>query len=287
MKAIQNIRREIVTFLIITFVLSTPFYFLISKSGITPLYALGVMWCPGMAALITRFVYHRSLRGLGWGWGETRYQLLAYFLPGVYNLVLYGFVWLSGLGGVSDKLVLTAPLVVNLVFSALAGPLLGSWISALGEEIGWRGLLVPQMAKLTSFTRTSLITGVIWAVWHYPLVIFSDYRSIAGSESGGDIPLWYALLCFSITVIGLSFIFNWVRLKSGSVWTAMFLHASQNFYLQTFFAPLTTNKGITSWVAGEFGIGLTVVITVVALIFWSKRNELPPMQLKTEATTSP
>jgi membrane protease YdiL (CAAX protease family) len=285
MQETKNIRREIVTFLILTLILSVPFYVLISISGIdkgdfTQLYALGLMWGPGVAALVTRFIYHKNIRGFGWGWGKTRYQLLAYFLPLGYNLVLYGFIWTSGLGKIPDELTLTMPVIAKLALSAVIGPLLGSWISALGEEIGWRGFLVPQMAKLTSFTKTSLITGVIWAVWHYPLVIFSNYRSVAGSASGGEIPLWYALACFTITVIGLNFIFNWVRLKSGSIWTAMFLHASQNFYLQDLFTSLTVNTGTTSWVAGEFGIGLTIVVAIVALILWSKRDELPQAQAK-------
>jgi membrane protease YdiL (CAAX protease family) len=276
-----KIRREIVTFLIITFVLSTPVYFLVSKQDITNLTALLMMWSPGAAALLTRLIYHRNIRGLGWGWGKTRYQLLAYFLPGLYNLILYAFIWLSGLGGIIEKITLTGPVIISLIISAIIGPLLGSWISALGEEIGWRGLFVPQLAKLTSYTKTSLISGMVWAVWHYPLILFSSYRSVAGS--GSDvIPIWYALVCFTIMVIGLTFIFNWIRLRSGSVWTAMFLHGSQNFYLQDFFARMTTNTGMTPWVAGEFGIGLAVIVAIAALIFWSKRNELPAAQSETE-----
>lgn len=279
----KKIRREIVTFLIITFVLSTPVYFLVSRQDITNLTALLIMWSPGVSALLTRLIYHRNIRGLGWSWGKTRYQLLSYFLPGLYNLVLYAFIWLSSLGGIIEKITLTWPVIINLIIGALIGPLLGSWITALGEEIGWRGLLVPQLARLTTYTKTSLISGVVWAVWHYPLILFSSYRTRAGSGSD-DIPAWYALICFTIMVIGLTFIFNWIRLKSGSVWTAMFLHGSQNFYLQNFFTGMTTDTGITPWVAGEFGIGLAVVVAIVALIFWSKRNELPPAQLEAEAT---
>ncbi len=284
MKEKQNIHREIITFLVLTFLFSTPIYLLINAQGINNLTAIAIMWCPGTAALVTRFVYHRNLRGLGWGWGKTRYQLMAYFLPGVYNLALYSFVWLSGLGGITEELTPTLPVIINLTVGALLGPLLGSWITALGEEIGWRGLFVPQLAKLTSFTKASILSGLVWAVWHYPLVLFSNYRSLAGS---GDeaVPVWFALINFTLTIIGFNFIFNWIRLKSGSVWTAMFLHASQNFYLQMFFAPMTTNTGPTAWVAGEFGIGLTVVVTIVAFIFWCKRNELPPTRLEAEPAT--
>ena len=164
-------------------------------------------------------------------------------------------------------------------------PLLSSAITALGEEIGWRGFLVPQLAKLTSFTKTSLISGVIWAVWHYPLIIFSNYRSLGGSGSS-DIPLWFALACFTVMVIAISFVFNWFRIKSGSVWTAVFLHTTHNSFIQSLYADSTINKDITPWVAGEFGIGLALVTSVVAFVFWTKRNTLSSDQEDTTVGTS-
>ena len=53
---------------------------------------------------------------------------------------------------------------------------LGSCISALGEELGWRGFLVPQLANVASFPRVELIGGAIWALLHYPIIPFADYR---------------------------------------------------------------------------------------------------------------
>jgi len=56
---------------------------------------------------------------------------------------------------------------VFILVQATLGVLI-SCLTALGEEIGWRGFLVPQLASVTSFTKTALISGLIWAVWHYP-----------------------------------------------------------------------------------------------------------------------
>jgi|GEM_PF-3012956 len=48
---------------------------------------------------------------------------------------------------------------------------------SLGEEIGWRGLLVPDLYRLTSnFAATCMIGGLVWAAWHYPELIYL-YRS--------------------------------------------------------------------------------------------------------------
>ncbi len=41
--------------------------------------------------------------------------------------------------------------------------------TAAGEEIGWRGFLVPELAKGLPFTAVALVSGIIWAAWHYPI----------------------------------------------------------------------------------------------------------------------
>jgi uncharacterized protein len=40
--------------------------------------------------------------------------------------------------------------------------------AAAGEEIGWRAFLVPELAKVLPFTGVALVSGLIWAAWHYP-----------------------------------------------------------------------------------------------------------------------
>jgi len=115
------------------------------------IYVFGLMWSPGVAAILTRLIHQRNLRGEGWGWGGTRWQLLAYFLPLAYATLAYGMVWLVGLGGLG-RFRTSLPLFI------VAGTA-QSCLSALGEELGWRGLLVPELAKLTDFTGTALISG--------------------------------------------------------------------------------------------------------------------------------
>lgn len=63
-----------------------------------------------------------------------------------------------------------------------------SILLALGEEIGWRGFLVPQLAKLTTFTWVAIISGIIWALWHFPLAIMGMYVA--------ETPLWWSLPIF-------------------------------------------------------------------------------------------
>ena len=256
--------KEILTFLILTFALSAVPYYLIITAGSLGAgggwYPIALMWCPGIAALTTCLIYNKNLRGLGWGWGRSRYQASAYLLPIGYGLVAYGAVWLSGLGGIDDSF------SRNWLNWLLFGTLLNCF-AALGEEIGWRGFLVGRLAGITSFTNVALISGAIWALWHMPLILFADYNAGA--------PGWYSLLCFAIMVVASSFAYAWLRLKSGSVWTGMLLHASHNFWIQGFFDPITTDRGITKYLIGEFGAALVVVLVVVAYLYWRRRHQLP------------
>jgi membrane protease YdiL (CAAX protease family) len=290
METTAQVKKKISVYLVLTFALSSIFYYLIiSASSIRAgggIYVLGIMWCPGVSALITQLLFQKSPRGLGWGWGKTRYQLLSYAIPLGYAFVAYGIVWLTGLGGfhnqdfvkkMAEQLHLSgaSPALVILIYVAIAATLglIGSCVSALGEEIGWRGFLVPHLAKITTFSRTALWSGVIWSVWHYPLIIFADYNKEA--------PVWYSLTCFTVMVLGISFIFAWMRLKSGSLWTGMFLHASHNLFIQGVFTPLTYNTGYTNYVIDEFGSALAIVSIVAAFIVWRKRSELPDTRLVT------
>jgi uncharacterized protein len=273
---------KVVTFLVLTALFSSIFYRLIIRVGIhhAPFLVLGLMWTPGVSAIITRLVYQRNLRGMGWGWGQTRYQLWSYAIPILYALPAYLIVWLSGLGrfpnpgyirSIRSQLHLAdaSPAEAVAIYVAVLATLgmVQSCISALGEEIGWRGLLVPELAKVTSFTRTALISGIVWALWHYPIIFLGGYN--------GGTPGWYSALCFTAMVIGIATVFAWMRLKSGSVWTGMLLHASHNLFIQGVFDPLTQDTAATKYVRGEFGVALAVLGLVTGYLFWRRRADLP------------
>jgi membrane protease YdiL (CAAX protease family) len=161
-----------------------------------------------------------------------------------------------------------SPVLSTIVYVLLAGSfgMAKSLASGLGEEIGWRGFLVPQLFRNIGFTGTALISGAIWACWHYPLLIWSDYNS--------GTPTWYGLTCFTVLVLSISFVFAWMRLKSESLWTAALLHASHNLYIQGVFTPMTHDTGKTAWFIDEFGAVLPLVTVCFAVYFWRRRNEL-------------
>lgn len=272
-------RKKIALFLTFTLVLSALAYIPVIRSGSLGSFSILLMWAPGIAAVLTQLIATRSLRGLGWRRpGQLRWLGLAYVLPLLYALPVYAVVWLTGLGKIPNPALIeqlsqtypvtNAPvaIAIYIVVAATLG-IVTSLLSAAGEEIGWRGFLVPQLAKITSFTNTALISGVIWAAWHLPAVLLADYNSAA--------PRWFAVTCFVILVVAVSFPFAWLSLKSGSFWPAAVLHASHNLFIQGVFDQLTLDTGPTAYLTGEFGAGLALTGLVTAFVFWRMRRDLP------------
>jgi membrane protease YdiL (CAAX protease family) len=87
--------------------------------------------------------------------------------------------------------------------------------AATGEEIGWRGFLVPEFANVLPFTGVALVSGLIWAAWHYPITGVV-YR-------GAGLPSWFWLLTFTFVAVAINFAQAWLRLKTDSVWPPIFL----------------------------------------------------------------
>jgi membrane protease YdiL (CAAX protease family) len=257
----QDANKRITLYLVITFALSSVCYVLINRAGgleFAPGYVVLLMWSPAIAGLTTTFVFQRNLRGLGWGFGKPHFYLIAYFLPIVYAGLVYATVWLLGLGRL-DTASLGGNPAVSLLANLTVG-VLGSALSAAGEEIGWRGVLVPQLARQNTFLRIGLISGFIWGIWHIPLVIAGGYTSGA--------PTWYAAVCFMVLVMGVSFALAWLRLESGSIWPAVLLHATHNLWIQGILDKVTVNTGSTEYFTTEFGLGLAIMGIVVGVAFW-------------------
>jgi membrane protease YdiL (CAAX protease family) len=276
-------RKAIALFLLITLAFSSVYYFLVIHTGKLGsgfgLYVSGLMWSPALSAFITCKILKRKITSLAWGWNKPKYQLWAYLVPLIYALVAYLIIWITGKGGFYNTEFVTqvaksfgwvglpngVVILLYFIFTGAIG-MVGSLATGLGEEIGWRGFLVPELFKNNSYTKTSLIVGFIWAFWHFPILIYADYNS--------GTPAWYGLTCFTVMVVSISFVFTWFRLKSGSLWTAAILHASHNLFIQNFFTPLTKDTGQTKYFVDEFGAVLPVICLLTAIYFWTRRGEV-------------
>jgi len=279
----RPLAKQILTYIALVFAFSSlPYYFMIHTGHIgagNGLVVSLVMWCPAFAAFAACRLFGIDLATLGWNWRPARYQAWAYVLPVLYALPVYIATWVTIRGSFAFS-AFAAPWGTAFGFPEwpratallLAVPLhatlgvIASSARSLGEEIGWRGFLLPSLVQQTGFTWGCFLSGCIWAVWHYPGLLFSDYN--AGTQ-----PV-FALACFTLMVIADSYILGWLRLKSGSLWTGAILHASHNLFIQAIFDGMTAPVGKALYVTTEFGFGLVLTIGECALYFWSRRNEV-------------
>jgi membrane protease YdiL (CAAX protease family) len=275
--------KKIVCFYALTMLLSFGFGAFILHSGKLEagnlLYVTGAMWSPALAAFATKKLFGENIRDLRWRWGEPRYAWLAYFIPIGYALPVYLIAWITGLGAFNMSILPKmaadfgwqnfSPALALFLFVLITATLgmVGKLSRALGEEIGWRGFLVPELSKVVGFPGVGLISGLMWAVYHYPVLLFADYNAGA--------PAWYGATCFTMSVVGGSFIMAWLTLRARSLWPAAILHASHNLFIQSILTPLTKDTGPTKFIIDEFGIGLVITVTIGAIIAWRSASRSP------------
>lgn len=229
-----------------------------------------------MATLVTCLVRKKSLRQLVWHWGSGKEQFQSYSIPFLIALISYLIIWFSGFGDFYNAAFLAdqkqsynlndwhdlSILALHIALVATIGFLV-SIPSVLGEEIGWRGLLVPELSKVTSFTGVALISGLIWSVFHWPLILMGLY-----GNSG--VSVYYQLFFFTLFITSSGTIMAYLRLKSGSVWTAVIYHAASNVFIQKIFTPITLVNEHSSYYLDEFGAVLALTVTIFAIFFWRK-----------------
>ena len=267
----NDARRALITFFAIVIPITVALEAAIIGTG-QWLLALPLMWSVGIAAIATVLLLGRRLSSLGWRWPPLGFQASGYGVPLFYAALAYGLIWGLGLVGYSEARVVERfghqfgledwadgqIIAAFVAFQATVGVLI-SLVSATGEEIGWRGFLVPELAKVMAFPYVCLVSGTIWAAWHWPLIIFSNYHA------GG--PTWFALVNFTVMAIAVSVPMTYWRLKSGSLWPAAIAHASHNLFVQQVFTPMTVrDERAWLWI-DEFGLAVPAVTTLVAFYY--------------------
>ena len=224
-----------------------------------------LMFVPTVASLVARLALREGFSDVSFCFGGLR-GLGAIGIALVFSvavgIVAYGTAWVTGLAG------LGALPSAGLVVPFAAGMGIGLVLAA-GEEIGWRGYMLTRLID-AGVPRPVLVGGLIWAIWHVPLVLGGVYAA------GPSPALSAVLIVVSITSFG--YVIGRLRLESGSVWPAVVLHAAWNRVIQQLFDPATTGAGATLWV-GESGVLTALTLVLAAFIFsrgrWTILREPP------------
>ena len=269
----------LITFFTLVIILSLAAEAFIVKDGLHWMYFV-LMWIPAFSAIIASSVSHKDdkekfslksfLSGLWIRKCRIRYILLAVLIPLIYLLIPYMIYWKThpdnfGYTGVALHLVLKdcLPMMVIGIFPNI--------ISAMGEEIGWRGYMLPAFTKRSGLKKALIITSLFWACWHLPLLAFGDY--MAGA------PVWYKLPAFVLCILPVGIIIGGLTYMSKSVWPAAFLHAAHNNYDQAVFGVITRGDDMMYYVS-ETGFLTIICAWVIAFIMIVKINDIAAKEEK-------
>jgi len=153
-----------------------------------------------------------------------------------------------------------------MVVALIATPLL--W----GEEFGWRGYLQVRLLSQRPLLA-AIATGLIWGVWHYPL-------NLRGYNYPNHPIL--GLIIFPVSAILLSIIFGWLRLRTGSIWSASLAHAATNATGASLTALLFLGGADLLWV-GYLGVLSWIPLGAVCaciVLAGQLKGEIPPKEHK-------
>ncbi len=246
-------------------------------SGSTPemlsLVSLGML-APAAAHIITRKITGEGFRlsgkdsmmlGIDLKGKKWVFFLLAMFLPVVYSTLGDGVIWMVcpeafGITDVRPFVAITYPLI-----AVVSGVVLS--FAALGEELGWRGYMMPKLIGLVGKPKALLIGGIIWGLWHAPL-------TCVGHNFGMDYPgfpyVGIIVMCLFCTVLGT--ILMYVTVKTNSVWPAAFMHAVNNSSPSAMLLFTRQDVEVPMWINTLSNIPL-ILIAILCFSLMMKKKE--------------
>jgi len=198
-----------------------------------------------MKALFKRFFLWR----VGWKW----YLVAILLMPALRFAAIPLNAWLTGLPADYSH-----PMIRNFV--PLDWPLLALLIAWIlfevftnGEEMGWRGYVLPRLQSKYNAFVSSLILGVIWSVWHLP-------KFFGTGSSEGRSFFWFTVFTMSVAVL-----YTWLYNNThGSLLLVVIFHASGNTVGMFLPAKFAVAGGILSNLEIVLFFIVAIVVTILA-----------------------
>jgi membrane protease YdiL (CAAX protease family) len=135
---------------------------------------------------------------------------------------------------------------------------------SLAEEIGWRGYLLPKLARSLGDRRGMALTGSLHGLFHLPIVFFTPFYHPDGNRA------LIAVLFVAVFTIG-GLLYGYLRLTTGSVWPVSLAHSAHNYFWGVFGLMTVGGSALVSeYIGGE--AGLLPIIGYGLLAVWLLRR---------------
>jgi membrane protease YdiL (CAAX protease family) len=237
-------------------------------SVFTPVLSVAAITFLGTPAGLRRGLW----AGFGFGSAGIRSWPVAIIFPIMFLTVAYGAAVVVGVTDLrgpdlsAHGLALTLP---DLAITLTLGTVL-----ILGEEIGWRGFLLPRLQVLTSRRRAAVGTGFLHGAFHLPVLLLTTTYDEVGNRF-----IVAPVVVATITAAGV--FYAWLRGRSGSIWPVAIAHNTANTVFDLGAAAAVTSSPVAlAYVAGETGIATLMVVAGVAIWLLSRSSvwdiESPP-----------
>ncbi|WP_020107235.1 CPBP family intramembrane glutamic endopeptidase [Nocardia sp. 348MFTsu5.1] len=270
----SNAFREIAVFVAVAYSLAIGIAVVLPDAGINTM--LSVLVPVVTVAIMTFTIIPKGKRrelwnsfGLRRSGGSALRPALA--IPMVLVILAYGAAVLSG---VADFVSIhftplgSASWVADLVIELAIGT-----VFILGEEIGWRGFLLPRIQQFTNRRKAAVLTGFIHGCFHLPLILIATTYDADGSR-------WIVapMAVATITVAGIFYAYLWDR--SHTVWPVAVAHnAANTAFVLGAAAVVAASPADLAYVAGESGIATFGAVILVGAVYLGRakvwRRDLP------------
>jgi uncharacterized protein len=125
------------------------------------------------------------------------------------------------------------------------------------EEIGWMGYAFPEMRSRSGWLVSSVLLGLIWGLWHLPVI---DYLGTASPHGASWFPFF---LAFTFAMTAMRTLICWIYENTGSLFLIQLMHISSTGALVIFSAPHVTPAQEVFWYA-LYGLVLWTLVVIIA-----------------------
>ncbi len=191
-----------------------------------------------------RYIFRDGFADAGWHWGKPWHHLavigfavLLWVVPTFAGLLLGSYNWPAGL-------------MLSQVLFLLLIKFFATLLPGFGEEFGWRGYLLPHLARKNTPRKAVLLQSIIWWAWHLPAIVgIGIQQGVTGSN-------------LIITVIAVIFSYIWAKSQSLAVTTVY--HSAYD--------EIRDTMEVTTGMAPITELWTNLVITIVGIILLLKVN---------------